>query len=217
MGVVAVGESGEVNLQHVAGIHLGADAEEALVAAEDFLLLGLDVVRLDRCAVVLLDDFAVDGLGLHCLDAAALAEAGAEHLVLDALVPEVACLGLGRRPVGLGSVGDERFLDGEIDVRPDDFLQPAVRRLEPGEVAFVNLKGWRDVAALGQVIEQCAVLGLEFLVVGLQENHAAVVERLHVFLEERLRDVVVERRALEVPVGEQKPDGPGDFATVLLR
>ena len=92
-----------------------------------------------------------------------------------------------------------------------------MRRLEPGEVSFVNLKGGRDVAALGQVIEQSAVLGLEFLVVGLQENHAAVIERLHVFLQERPRNIVVERRALEVSVGEQKADDPGDFATVLLR
>ena len=49
--VVAVGEGGEINLQHVAGVHLGPDAEEALVTAHDFLLFGLDVVRLDRCAV----------------------------------------------------------------------------------------------------------------------------------------------------------------------
>ena len=107
MGVVAIGESGEVNLQHVAGIHLGADAEEALVAAQDFFLLGLDVVWLDRRAVVFFDYFDVVGLGLHCLDAAPFAEARAEHFVLDAFAPKVACLSLGCGPVGLGSVRDE--------------------------------------------------------------------------------------------------------------
>ena len=216
MGVVAVGECGQVNLQHVAGVHLGADAEEALVTAQDFLLFSLDVVRLDRCVVVSPDDFAVVGLGFHGLDTASFAEAGAEHFVFDALAPEVARLFLVCRPVGLGAVGDKRLVNREIKVCPEDVLEPAVGRLEPGEVAPVNLEGRRDVTALGQVVEQCTVLGLEFLVVGLQENHAAVVERLHVFPEECLRDVVVQRRALEMGVGEQKPDNPGDFATVLL-
>ena len=84
-------------------------------------------------------------------------------------------------------------------------------------VAFLNLECRRNVAALGQVVEQCAVFAFELVVVGLQKNHSAVVERFHVLPQESLGYLVVERGSLEVSLGEQEADHASDLAAVIIR
>ncbi len=165
--------------------------------------------RLEHPAVALRD--LLRGVG-----GVLLGEEPLEQLELHLEAPELVGLGLVLRPGRLAAVGEDALVLREVDRGLEDLVDVGLPLAEALQEAVVDVAGGGDVAGQGQLVELGAVLLLELVEVGLEEDHVAVVEHVLVHLEEEVRHRVVERALQVVGALQDLGDDLADLAVLAV-
>ena len=215
--VVGVGDGREVALEDGLGIHLGEGVAQGAVALGQDGGDGLVEVLVAR--FVLLLGFLALGLGLGgLLGVELLGEGEGQVLVLEAGAPKGALGGLVGGALGLAAFPEITLVRGEVEGLGllEDGLDEVAPRLEALADQLHEVVAEGEVAAGDHVVD-ALLLRLQAREVGLREQRAVVVERVHQVRPGDGREAVAEAFAGEVVEGQLAGDAAGDLGVDRLR